>query len=358
MAESSRIYICHTFYHVYIACLKEFYLNDLGHADLILSKMSNRFGSMVDRAEKCPVFNSVYEFDEKEYTQFPDLVKLKENSGNIAGNMLRRIKFCKKLARHTEPLIPVDLKKYKDIYVFCDSDPIGYYLNYKKIRYHAVEDGLDCIAAYDTARYDNRGAFRIKALMAKLGLIHIQNGYGRYCIDMEVNDLSKLKYTTKNMVELPRSILTERLKSSEKEILLDLFIENIDELRKKLNTSSGKPTLLVLTEPLCDLETRERIFKDIIESYHIIDGKEATVLLKQHPRDLLDYKKLFPDAVLLDGTFPMEMLNFIDGLVFDRLVSVYTRLDAIRFAKEKILLYDDFMDKYEAPEIHRQNEAI
>lgn len=36
----------------------------------------------------------------------------------------------------------VDFKKYQDIYVFCDSDPIGYYLNYKKIHYHAVEDGL------------------------------------------------------------------------------------------------------------------------------------------------------------------------------------------------------------------------
>ena len=358
MAESSRIYICHTFYHVYIACLKEFYINDGSRADLVLSKMSNRFGSMVERAGKCPLFNEVYEFDEKEYTEFPDLVKLKENTGNIVSNMLRRIRFCKKMAEHTRPLIPTDLKRYKDIYVFCDSDPIGYYLDHEKIPYHAVEDGLDCIAAYDTARYDNRGAFRIKALMARLGLIHIQNGYGRYCIDMEVNDISKLKYPTKNMVELPRSTLTGRLTSSEKEILLDLFIENISELRKTLSTSPDAPTLLVLTEPLCDLETRERIFKDIIDTYHIIDSKEATVILKQHPRDLLDYKKLFPDAVLLDGTFPMEMLNFIDGLTFDRLVSVYTRLDAISFAKEKILLYDDFMDKYEAPEIHRQNEAI
>ena len=355
---SKRVYVCHTFYHVYIACLKEFYFNDGAEADLILSKMSNRFGTMVDRARNCPVFNNVYEFDEKEYTEFPDLVELKTNAGNIVSNMLKRIKFCKELARHTEALVPVDMKQYRDIYVFCDSDPIGYYLSYKKIRYHAVEDGLDCLASYDTARYDNRGAFKIKAMMAKLGLIHIQNGYGKYCIDMEVNDISKLKYPTANMVELPRKKLTERLNSEEKKLLLKLFVANLDELKERVSTSGGTPTLLVLTEPLCDMETRARIFRDIIDQYGVIDGKKATVLFKQHPRDYLDYKKLFPDAILLDGTFPMEMLNFIDGLSFDRLVSVYTQLDAIQFAKEKILLYDDFMDKYEAPEIHRQNEAI
>jgi hypothetical protein len=54
----------------------------------------------------------------------------------------------------------------------------------------------------------------------------------------------------------------------------------------------------------------------------------------------------------------MEMLNFIEGLKFDRLVSVYTVVDSIKFVDEKIFLGDDFMDKYEAPEIHRINEQI
>ena len=358
MQSSSRVYVCHTFYHVYIACLKEFYIADGGHADLILSKMSSNFGTLKDRATDSPIFDKVYEFDEKEYVNFPDLVELKKDKGNIVKNMLQRMRFCKELARHTEKLVPVDFKNYKDIYVFCDSDPIGYYLSYKKIRYHAVEDGLDCICYYDTARYDNRGHFNIKAAMAAMGLIHMQNGYGKYCIDMEVNDISKLQYPNKKMVELPRKKLTDRLTSEEKDLLLKLFISNLDELKKRLETSKDKPTLLVLSEPLCDLETRERIFKDIISEYKNIDGKEATVLIKQHPRDYMDYSVLFPEAVILDGTFPMEMLNYIEGLCFDRLVSVYTQLDAIAFAREKILLYDDFMDKYEAPEIHRQNEYI
>ena len=356
-----RIYVCHTFYHVYVACLKEFYIGKRGGATLVLSKMSNKFGSMVERARRCPLFDEVYEVDEKEDTFFPELKPLKTDTGSLLSNMKNRIRFLREFGKLQEKYVPVDFSKYKDIYVFCDSDPIGYYLSYKKIRYHAVEDGLDCIRYYDTARYDNRGHFAFKAFMAKLGLIFIQNGYGKYCIDMEVNNISVLPYPCKKYVELPRKMLTDRLTLEEKNIMLKLFVENIDELKEKLfgdALSEGKPTVLVLSEPLCDLETRKRIFSDIIEQYGHLNDKKANVIIKQHPRDLLDYKQLFADCIILDGTFPMEMLNFIEGLKFDRVVSVYTAVDAIKFVDEKVFLGDDFMDIYEAPEIHRQNEAI
>ena len=131
--------------------------------------------------------------------------------------------------------------------------------------------------------------------------------------------------------------------------MLELFVDDIKGLRDKLFKEKDGKTLLVLSEPLCDLETRERIFRDIIDAYGNIDGRDAVVMIKQHPRDYLDYTKAFPDAIVLDGSFPMEMLNFIEGLSF---------VDSINFVKEKHYLGDDFMDKYEAPEIHRQNEAI
>ena len=68
------------------------------------------------------------------------------------------------------------MKQYRDIYVYCDSDPIGVYLNRKGIRYHAVEDGLDCLKTLDSARVTNKGHFGMKAFFAKLGLIHIVIG--------------------------------------------------------------------------------------------------------------------------------------------------------------------------------------
>ena len=47
-----RIYVCHTYYHVYVTCLKELALpkEQQGEATLVLSTMSNDFRSLPRRA--------------------------------------------------------------------------------------------------------------------------------------------------------------------------------------------------------------------------------------------------------------------------------------------------------------------
>ena len=352
-----RIYVCHTYYHAYIAALKELNLDKekRGKATLLLSTMSNDFGNLIDRAKASGLFEEVYMFEEKEDVFFPELEKYHTDKGNIVLNMLNRIRYTKLLGKLQEPYVPVDFKQYKDIYVFCDSDPIGYYLSYKKIYYHAVEDGLDCISTYDTARYSNRGHFGLKAWMAAHNLIFIENGYGKYCLDMEVNNIACLPYPIKKYIEKPREELTADLTEEDKRILVSLFMENLPELENQLEQCpKEQKRILLLTEPLCELDVRERIFKDIIRDY----CQDSVVLIKPHPRDVLDYKKVFPEQIVIEGKFPMEVLNYIPGLTFDKVISVFTVPHAIKFAGEIIYLGEDFMDQYEAPELHRQNEAI
>ena len=355
--RKERIYVCHTYYHVYIAVLKECNLPlDRRHgATLLLSKMSNDFGNLKERAEKTGLFERVLDFDEKEAGFFPKLNKYKIDRGNILVNMFYRIRFTKLLGKFQEPYVPVNFKEYKNIYVFCDSDPIGYYLSYKKIYYHALEDGLDCIKAYDTARYDNRGCFPLKAFLSSLNLIFIQNGYGKYCIDMEVNSIRGLPYPCKKYIEKPREELVRGIREEDKKIILDIFLDNTRELLGRIESGdkSGEKVLL-LSEPLCDLSTREKIFRDIINEY----APGAQVFIKPHPRDILDYGKLFPEHIVLEGKFPMEVMNYIPGIRWTKVISVFTMLDAISNADEFIFLGEDFMDRYEEPALHRQNEFI
>lgn len=355
-----RIYVCHTYYHVYVACLKELNLpkEERGKAHLVLSTMSNDFGDLKSRAKRCGLFARVYLFGEKEDVCFPELMRYHRDRGNLLLNLLSRIKYTKMLGKLQEPFVPVDFRKYEDIYVFCDSDPIGYYLSYKKIRYHALEDGLDCISTYDTARYDNRGHFGLKAFLAAHNLIFIQNGWAKYCIDMEVNDISVLPYPCPKYREQPRERLVEGLDEAAKELLLHLFIADMDEIGGKLAAGGAKNRVLVLTEPLCALNVRETLFRDVIRDYTKVDGQDSIVLIKPHPRDVLDYHALFPEHIVLDGKFPMEVLNFIPGLKFRRVVSVFTVPSSIRFAEEIVYLGEDFMDRYEEPALHRQNELI
>lgn len=353
-----RIYVCHTYYHVYVACLKELNLapEKRGNATLVMSTMSNDFGDLKERASVCGLFEAVYMFDEKEDVNFPEIMKYHVDRGNLFLNLLSRIRYTKLLGRAQEPYVPVDFKEYKDIYVFCDSDPIGYYLSCKKIHYHALEDGLDCISTYDTARYDNRGHFKLKALLASLNLIFIQNGWGKYCLDMEVNDISILPYPCPKYIEKSRQELTERLTKEDRALLVRLFVANIEEIEKKMAT--GKKNVLLLTEPLCELTVREKIFRDCIELYGQTEGEESVILIKPHPRDLLDYETLFSEHIVLDRKFPMEVLNYIEGMRFSRVISVFTVVRNIQFADEIVYLGEDFMDKYEDPRLHRQNDDI
>lgn len=359
LGKKGRIYVVHTFYHVYVSMLKEFALpkEQQGNASIVLSRMSNDFGNIGERLLKTGVFKEYFDYDEKKDIEFPELVDLKTDRGNIVSNMIQRIKYTKKLAKLESEFVPVNFKEYDEIYVFCDSDPIGIYLNQNKIRYHAVEDGLDYLAGYNLAIYNNRGHFKIKKFFSmNLNMIFICDGYSKYCIDMEINDVSKVKYPFEKYKEVRRSELEERLTSEEKKLLIEAFVKDLDRIRREIGETKGtKDNILILTEPLTpSLETRERIFRDLIAEYE----KEGTIFLKPHPRDELDYPSVFPDILQFEGKVPMEILNFFEELHFKKVVSVFTELGSIRFADEKVKLGRYFMDKYEDPEIHNQNEKI
>ena len=265
-----RIYVCHTYYHVYVTMLKELALpkDKRGQATLVLSKMSNDFESLDERIAKTKIFEDIIHFDEKRDDFFPELAKCRKDKGNIVFNMISRMIFTKKYAKLEEKYVPVDFREYKDIYIFSDSDPVGYYLNGKKIYYHAVEDGLDCIANFDQARFSNRGHFDLKAkLSKKYNLVFVENGYGKYCLDMEVNDISKIQYPCPYYIEKPRKELIDRLTDEDKELILSAFLRNRDELLRVLKEAGDeKQKILILTEPLCTLDVREKIFKDITDT--------------------------------------------------------------------------------------------
>lgn len=339
------IYVCHTYYHVYVTLLKEFAKpkEEQGKASIVLSKMSTDFEELPKRLEAIGVFQEIFEYDEKNFTEFPELLKYQHPSKFFLAGIWNRYRYTKKYGKFQEPYIPTDFREYEDVYVFCDSDPIGYYLNWKHIYYHSVEDGLDTLRSSDLARVDNSPHFELKVFLSKkCNILFVQNGYSKYCLDMEVNDVSVLKYPCPYYVEVPRAKLMERLTQEEKDIMLRAFVKRADKIEKVIQ-SKEKKTVLILTEPLCELDVRKRLFMDLVQKYE----DEYQVILKQHPRDLLDYEKEFPDYLLIDRTVPMEMLNFFREFRVDKVISVFTELGNIEFANEKIRLGRDFMDAYE-----------
>lgn len=75
----SRLYVCHTFYHVYVAILKEMKLartmpaDAYKKADIALSAISTDFENLGDRLTKTELFDRVIALDEKREDFFPRL---------------------------------------------------------------------------------------------------------------------------------------------------------------------------------------------------------------------------------------------------------------------------------------------
>ena len=357
MKKEGSVYICHTYYHVFVAYLKELNKSERTiKSDIILSTMSTDFESLADRIKASGVFNNIFFYDEKRESFFPEVAKIKEKKGNVITNMYYRIKFTRAFAEAQAQYVPVDLKQYEDVYVFCDADPIGYYLNRFKIHYHAVEDGLDTLKPLVQVKYDNRGFFWLKKFFSmNLNLIFMRDGYSKYCLDMEVNDISVIDDNFSKYKEVRRNDLIDNLSQDDRDIIIRTFVRDYDEFVKRLNAvDDTEESIMILTEPLCTLDVRERLFKDLVETY----SREGTVIIKPHPRDELDYYELFPDLIVFDKAIPMEVFNFFEQGKIDKIISVYTQLGSIKFAREKVFLGDDFMDKYEDPSVHRKREIL
>ena len=155
----------------------------------------------------------------------------------------------------------------------------------------------------------------------KLNLIFIRDGYSKYCQDMEVNDLSVVDDGFYKYKEVPRKELVDHLDDEGREEIIRTFIKDYEHLKEAIgHKESGRKSIIILTEPLCTFDVRERIFRDLIDRY----SKEGQVFIKPHPRDDLSYKTIFPEVTVFERSIPMEVFNFLDEAKFDKAISVFT----------------------------------
>jgi hypothetical protein len=344
-AVLKRVYICHTYYHVYVSLLKE--LNNRhvrnGKADIVLSTVSTDFKNLKDRLEKSQVFNKVLVLNEKNDIElFGDELK-NYRSGNLLVKLFNNIKYTRELATRLSVFIDIDFSKYNEIFVYVDGDPIGHYLNYKKIKYCAVEDGLDSLKYADYLF--KQKFFGLKKVLARLGIIFMPYGFSKYAVTVEVNDKKSVYTPKRKTIELPRKMLADGLDDREKRLIYEIFMS---EYSINNNMAINKKTALLVVQPLYpevlgDIEQQLQLYKDLIDEY----CKEFIVYIKPHPRDKLNYIQYFKKCIILERYFPIEVLNFSNLLHFDRAITVYsTAIDAIDFVDEKITVGKDFLEKY------------
>ncbi|MDP1725477.1 MAG: glycosyltransferase family 52 [Bacteroidota bacterium] len=341
----NRIYICHTYYNVYVSILKE--LNgqktDSQKGTIALSLMSTDFKDLKSRLEKSSLFAEVFELNEVHPRFFKEKFRYATEAKNwLLRTIIDDLFAWRFTAKQEERYLNIDFSVYREIFVYCDADPIGQYLNYKKIYYHAIEDGLDACKIQDVKK--NSRFFYIRLLLARLGIVFIYDGYSKYALDIEVNNSQGINTFGRKVREVSRKNLLDQLTNNEKQTIYDIFF--LGNTNKKFN--NNKKNILIMTQPLCTKEKRIEMYRDIIKNH----GNGYNIYIKPHPIDDGNYEKEFPECIVLERFFPVEIFNFKCELDIEKIITVYTVLNDLTFAKEKIRLGIGLLDSYEDPILH------
>lgn len=295
-----RLYICSTYYHVYITLLKQFAAPE--GTDIVVCDDIPTGEKLTERLSTTGLFQHVWYVEQS---------KLPEIRGK---NRLDWVLFQhRRRFRTIHPMLPFDLDDYRDIYIFHDGTPLGMYLADAKCPYHLIEDSLNFYQQIlDTSQAHHFKPHNLKYWGRKL----LNSGYfplgeSRYVIGVEVNENKDLQIELPNVEELSRNSLYERLTEQEKQMLLQVFecpnLAGIDD-----------NTAVVLTEPLY-ADGLCKTAQEQMDTYHALvralKAEGYTVIIKPHPRDREDYNSLH--VRILGRSFPVEIFRFLPGIRFD-----------------------------------------
>ena len=177
---------------------------------------------------------------------------------------------------------------------------------------YIIEDGLGNYL-------DLKQPTKINPILNKLA-----NFFGIYVFNLRegfgTHENIKKVYLTKNNVpsEIKDKVevmdmdnLWELKSESEKKGILDIFNLNVNEL--------GSDLVLLLTEPfsehnLLPFEEEIKIYKEFIDKY-------PNIIIKTHPREKKDYSSLFPNIIIIDVPFPVELLKYV-GIKIEKIVTI------------------------------------
>lgn len=290
----SALYICTTYYHVYITLLK--LLHTPTEIDLVICDDIPTGQQLTKRLEEAKLFRHVW---------FVRQSLLPEVRGK---NLLDWILFQhRRRYRTLRPMLPFALEEYRDVYIYHDGTPLGMYLADARKPYHLIEDSMNFYQRImETPERIHLKQENLKFLVRRfLRAGYFFLGQSPFVLDIEVNNSHNLQVHGKPVVECPIDRLTQSLTSKEKQIILDIFGCH------ELPCMHGNDALL-LTEPnrengtYLSEERRYALYKSIVER---LTDKGYCVVLKPHPRDTADYRGL--GVPVLERTFPVELLNYL-----------------------------------------------
>lgn len=339
----SDVYICETSYHLLITLVKVLLRNDKS-CKLVLLTGNVLDTAVINRLSKSGLFAEIKKYD-----------NLHEIDGKLDYSAFFPVRGIS-LRKQLDSYLSWDYNSEDDYYLYNDVSIIGKWFNAHKIKYHLIEDGLDTYTlptVHSNNYVESKSKRRIRQLF-NAGFYCF--GESKFTKSIEVNSASGLQFDTKgkNIVEVPRKQLFEKLSDEDKEQILSIYLssEEKDALIKKLSGEEGNEEVqtasILLTQPIgfdkmASYDIHKKFYKDIVDKY-----AEGKLIIKPHPRDDVDYSELFPDAIVIDkGYLPVETLGFFKDVKFKKAITwCSTSIKGLQFCDEKVYLGIEYIKPY------------
>ena len=316
----TNVYIVSTPYHLLISIVKTILANRVGQ-DIIIIYKKNISSSTIKNVQK--FFKEVYGYNQMEILF--NLICLK-----ISLSKIQPLFFFLKQE------YGIDKKWFqkKEIFLFNDHSYFGCLLNAYEIDYNLIEDGLDSFKPQK-----QRKICAEDLLYKLLGFSWDYWGTSKYIKSIEVNDGDNLSVNHSNIIVQNREQMFKKLAPEQIDIIACVF-----GYKPLKNVELGEKTLL-LTQPLSEdslvnHEIKIHIYKHLVDKY--ATGK---LYIKVHPREKEDYKKQFPDAIILGNqAIPFEVYQLKEKFHFNKAITVFsTAINAVFCADEKVSMSPEWM---------------
>jgi len=302
------VYVVSTYYHALIACLKQLKMPKV--ADMIVTAYIPEGRELADRIRESGLFCRTIYIDEiQEYKH--------KNRADYYLN------YHRKNAAMIEKQLPMSFYEYGEIYVFHDDIWAAHYFKDRGIYYHLIEDALDSFKTMSKSPFAYmlpKGGIKeqIKKWM-KIGYFYCD--CDKHIVSIEVNNIDGVeiaKSATGKLKEVSRNKLFDSLSANEITTIKKIFVRELPEI------DSSSFHLLLTRALYADriVETEEEQIQRHIELVKKCLDDTSKLIVKPHPRDVTEYFKIFPEAIILDGNMPAEIMPYI-GLRYFKSVIAY-----------------------------------
>jgi hypothetical protein len=321
----NQVYVCGTYFHVYISILKIISAGDEKVKKLIV--INDRTPG-IERIFKPLIENGFFDFVVP--VPFVEINK-KINKSKFFARVINRNKNVIEFVEANSDISAYDsFIKSAEINLFSNLglSPAYFILRYKNNFIRMLEDG----EGNYISRIGHFQAFKRKYLLNTV----IGEGLDNVIREIEVQFPEKLsKRLLKKGKKLELKKMEQSLSAENLDKILSIFMGGVNV------QVSGKKKLLLITQPLSEdshmTEIQKlKLYNEILKPY----ATEYDLFVKAHPRELTDYEgKLNYGFTMIPRGFPLEMFDLLKGIHFEIGITVSSSsLSNIKCVDKKILL--------------------